>query len=486
MPNRLIASLLGFIQLFAFTIFAQTPAAPASYRADQILVMPKTGVGIVELGRLHGLHRAAVRRSFKGFRGLQVVRLAAGDSVDAAIARYQQSGLVEFAEPDYQIHLSASLPNDPKFLDGTLWGLNNTGQNGGTPDADIDAPEAWDVLTSASNIVVAVVDTGIRYTHEDLAANMWTNPNDGSHGWNAIASNNNPWDDSTHGTLVAGVLGAVGNNGKGVVGVAWQVQLMACKAFDSSGNGVISDAVTCLDFARTNGARIINASWGFNPDSAALSNAIATLQNDGIIVVTACGNSSQDIDLAPTYPASYPFDNIVSVAYTTRNDVLAGPSNFGATNVDLAAPGESIMSTFPATDSFYYPISGSSAAAPYVSGALALMLAKFPGETYQQIIARLLNGTDPLPSLTGKCVTGGRLNLRKALSPEVWLEPLADAPLQFRVFGGPNRVCVVDTSTNLTTWDSVYIDTTGARGSFDYTSALPASPQRFFRARSTP
>src|SRR5439155_927608 len=158
----------------------------------------------------------------------QVLSVPEGETVPGLIAKYQRSGLVEFAEPDYTARVFAT-PNDPKFLDGTLWGLNNLGQNGGTADADIDAPEGWDVLTSASNIVVAVLDTGVRYTHEDRAANMWVNPNGGGHGTNALDGTNDPSDENGtgHGTLVAGILGAVGNNGKGVTGVAWQVQIMA-------------------------------------------------------------------------------------------------------------------------------------------------------------------------------------------------------------------------------------------------------------------
>jgi subtilisin family serine protease len=166
----------------------------------------------------------------------------------------------------------------------------------------------------------------------------------------------------------------VGNNGKGVAGVAWRVQIMACKCFNSFGLGSISDVVTCMDYARTNGARIINASWGFT-NSLALSNAVASLRDAGIIVVAACGNSSTNIDLSPTYPASYPLDNIITVASITRSNTLATSSNFGANDVDLAAPGEGIYSTFAATDNFYLTQSGTSFAAPYVSGACALLMA---------------------------------------------------------------------------------------------------------------
>ena len=415
-------------------------------------------------------------RTFARIGNLQVIRVPKSETVASLIAAYERSGLVEFAEPDYLGQIAAT-PNDPRYMDHTLWGLDK-----------IAAPAGWDVLTSASNIVVAVLDTGVRYTHEDLAANMWVNPNDGSHGLNVVAGNTDPNDDNVHGTGVAGVLGAVGNNGKGVVGVTWRTQIMACKCFNSSGIGSVSMVVTCLDYARTNGARIINASWGFT-NSLALSNAVYSLRDSNIIVVAACGNSSADIDLNPTYPASYHFDNVVSVASTTSSDTLAPTSNFGAGSVHLAAPGENIYSTFPATDTFYFAQSGTSFAAPHVVGALALMLAKFPAETYQQIIARLLDATVPLPALAGKCVTGGRLNLRNALNPPIKLTAFPatnGAPFQLRLSSGANRICVIQSTTNLTSWIPVFTNTTSASGMFDFFDAASTnSAQRFYRATST-
>jgi subtilisin family serine protease len=402
----------------------------------------------------------------------------AGETVSGLIAKYQQSGLVEFAEPDYIGHV-AVIPNDRYYTNGTLWGLNK-----------IEAPQAWDVLTSASNIVVAVLDTGVRSTHEDLKSNMWVNVQDGGHGWNALTGTNNPSDEggTGHGTMVAGVLGAMGNNTKGVVGVAWRVQIMDCKCFNSVGVGTVSACLTCFDYARTNGARIINASWGFT-NSLALSNGVYSLRDAGIIVVAACGNGATNIDVSPTFPASYPLDNVVSVAATASDDTLASFSNYGATSVHLGAPGVSITSTWIPTDSYYLSDSGTSLAAPYVSGALALMLAEYPGESYQQVINRVLKATDPLPSLAGKCVTGGRLNLRKALTP-IRLTGFAAAnngPFQLHLSAATNLTCVIQVSADLAGWLPVFTNTTSPSGTFDFTDNQSTnSPRRFYRAVVSP
>ena len=467
----------GFAAAHASIFPGPTGSIPA-YVEDQILIQPRPQTSSGALARFHSARQARVLRTFEGIGRLQIVSVPAGETVSGLIAKYQQSGLVEFAEPDYIGRVTA-IPNDPYYANGTLWGLNK-----------IEAPQAWDTLTTASNIVVAVLDTGVRYTHEDLKSNMWVNATDGGHGWNALTGTNDPGDEggTGHGTMVAGVLGAVGNNGKGVVGVAWRVQIMACKCFNSLGVGTISACLTCFDYARTNGARIINASWGFT-NSLALSNAVYSLRDAGIIVVAACGNGATNTDVSPTYPASYPLDNVVSVAATASDDTLASFSNYGATSVHLAAPGVNILSTFVATDSFYYRDSGTSLAAPYVSGALALMLAEYPGETYQQIINRVLSATDRLPSLAGKCVTGGRLNLRKALTPiRLTGVPAANSgPFQLHLSAATNLACVIQVSTNLASWSPLFTNTTSASGTFDFTDNQSTNwPKRFYRAVASP
>jgi subtilisin family serine protease len=250
--------------------------------------------------------------------------------------------------------------------------------------------------------------------------------------------------------------------------------------------------IACINYALANGAKIINASFDSPTPSLALSNAIVAARDAGVIWVASAGNNTYNVEVNPSYPTCYGIDNVVSVAYTTRTDALGSFSNYGATHVALAAPGDQIYTTFAATDSYYYPpnglnLAGTSFSAPYVSGALALMLAKYPTENYQQIIQRLLNATDPLPSLTGKCVTGGRLNLKKALNPPIWLASVATADtgmFQLQLSTGANRQCVIQVSTSLTSWTSIYTNITSTNGTFDFTNTTVSSRQ-FFRAVTT-
>jgi subtilisin family serine protease len=327
---------------------------------------------------------------------------------------------------------------------------------------------------------------------------MWVNPLDGGNGYNAFTGTNNPNDDDGHGTLVAGVLGAVGNNGIGVCGVAWQVQLMACKCLNSNGIGSDSAVIACIDYALTNRARIINASFNSPSPSLVVSNAMVAARTAGVIWVASAGNANPgvNIDLTPSFPSCYGLDNIVSVAYTTRNDALGTLSDYGATNVALAAPGDQIYSTFNFSDTSYYPpgnlginIAGTSFSAPLVSGACALLMAQYPSDNYHQTISRLLNSVDRLPALTGLCRTGGRLNLRKALRTILvtalpWVQ---NAPFELQVAGGLNRTCTVEASSDLINWSPVYTNTATTNDTFIYRDNQSGRlAQRFFRATAAP
>lgn len=444
--TALALSVLGILPLtcfFAPPSTAIADPAPAGFRTDRALVKPKPGVALDDLAVLHAQMGAQVYRTYPDIGNLEVLILPAGlnqQDILALLAVYQLSGLVEYAEPDFTLHLLLT-PNDFRYQDGSLWNLNNWGLYGGTPDGDIDAPEGWDIQRTAENVVVAVIDTGVRHTHEDLAANMWRNPgesgrdllgfdkstngldDDGNgyiddvHGINAILGTGMPWDDHGHGSHVSGIIGGAGNNSVGVVGVCWRVPIMALKCFDAMANASISEAIECVDYARRKGAKIINASFGsYTFTSTAFRDALNSARLASIIVAAAAGNDNNNNDLNPLFPASYDLDNIVSVAATDRTDARAFFSNFGATTVDLAAPGSPVFSCYNGSDSDYRYVDGTSMATPHVSGVCALVWANQPTLTYSQVISRVLSSTDPLPSLAGKCVTGGRLNLHKALS----------------------------------------------------------------------
>jgi subtilisin family serine protease/regulation of enolase protein 1 (concanavalin A-like superfamily) len=414
-------------------------ATPAGVRTDRIIVRAREGTPAAAIQRLHGNLGTTVAQTFAHERAGSVVQLPPGLSVAQAIAAFTSSGLVEYAEPDFLLHALVS-PNDFNYVNQDQWNLHNTGVYGGVVGADIMAEQGWDLQREAPTVIVAVVDSGVRYTHEDLAANMWTNPgetgldsrgrdkrtnnvdDDGNgyiddvYGINVLTRSGNPMDDWGHGTHVAGIVGAVGNNGVGVTGVAWRVKIMAVKFIDAAANYSVSDAITALDYARLNGAKIITASWGgYAFNSGALRNAFSALRSAGIIVAAAAGNDNNNNDVTPLYPASYNFDNIIAVAATDRTDTRAGYSNYGATTVHLGAPGSPVFSTWAGTDRDYRYNEGTSMAAPHLAGAAALLRTRFPADTHQQIIQRILSSVDPLPSLTGRTKSNGRLNLAAAL-----------------------------------------------------------------------
>ncbi|MDD1729779.1 MAG: S8 family serine peptidase [Methanospirillum sp.] len=379
-----------------------------------------------------------------GVPGMQIVRPPDNRSAEEAIAEYANNSEVLYAEADTIIALSpdenresvsdssgsstiASVtPNDPGF--SLLWGLHNTGQTpfSGTADADIDAPEAWDTTVGSASVVVALVDTGVDYTHEDLAANIWTNTGeiagngidddkngyiDDIRGWDFANTDNNPMDDHGHGTHCAGIISAVGNNKTGVAGVNWNATIMPLKFLDSSGSGYTSDAISAILYANKMGAKIISNSWGGTEYSRALKEAIDA---SSAVVVCAAGNDATNIDSVPLYPASYPGSNIISVAATDYKDKLASFSNYGITSVDLAAPGVKIRSTYP--NNKYAYLSGTSMATPHVAGVAALVYAKNSSQSNAAVKAEILNGVDTMSSLKGKVLTGGRLNAAKAVA----------------------------------------------------------------------
>ena len=390
----------------------------------------------------------AVERKFGRFGGLRVISLKPGDTSESAIARLRATGRYEIVDHDYIKHAYATAggpPNDPDF--SSQWGLNNTGSNPnvagpGVAGADIHAVPAWmNTRTDASGVIVGILDTGIRLTHQDLEANLWTNTGATSgtssgtyetiqysfqylnalHGINATvrsgsAASGNPSDDNGHGTHVAGIIGAVGNNGVDGSGVAWSVQLMPLKFLSSNGMGSTSGEIICLDFALANGAQILNGSFGSPMYDPIEYTALQTLDAAGIIFVFAAGNQADDNSLTFSYPASYALNNVVTVAASDNRDDVIFFSSYGSGNVDLAAPGYQILSTYNSSDTATAILSGTSMATPFVTGSLALLKAQFPADTPRQLINRLLRHVDPNFNFNGRVQTGGRLNLAAALA----------------------------------------------------------------------
>lgn len=345
------------------------------------------------------------------------------------LAALEASGLFDYVEPDYIQHASAT-PADVAFTDGRLWGLRNLGQSGGVSGVDTQVVSAWDLTTGSSNVIVAVIDTGIRYTHRDLAANMWRNPGeiegngvdddangfvDDVFGINAITRSGNPLDDNGHGSHCAGTIGGTPNDIGELVGVAWTVRLMGLKFLSAQGSGDLSDSIRCIDYAIAKGAHIISGSYGGGGFSRATSDAIERARQAGILCVFAAGNESNNNETNPAYPASYPHNNIISVAAIDRTGALATFSNFGATSVDIAAPGVQIFSCNFQNDSVYQTISGTSMATPHVAGVAALLKARNFNEGYVTIRERLLGSTKPLAGLQGRMGTGGIVQARAAM-----------------------------------------------------------------------
>jgi subtilisin family serine protease len=388
--------------------------------------------------------------------GVMLVRVAQGGGLEETARRYMADPNVAYVEPNYKVRAYEALsapriePNDLYYQFGFLWSMDNYGQNAGSVGADIDAPEAWAIGRGSTNVIVAVVDTGIDYAHEDLAQNMWKNPGEtGLDGFgNDKASNGidddmngivddvygadyywmdgDPIDDHGHGTHVAGTIGGVGSNGVGVAGVCWNVKLMALKFLGPSGSGDTAGAISCIEYGIDQGVKVMNHSWGGGPYSVALYNAFVTARANGVLMVCAAGNSGTDNDWLKHYPSSYDCDNILAVAATDRDDLIASYSCYGKTTVDIAAPGSAILSTFPGGSATgpYATLSGTSMATPHVAGVAALLMSLSPSASWDMVKQTIMDSAVEDEALADKCVTSGHLSAYRAANMMLsyWLE----------------------------------------------------------------
>jgi subtilisin family serine protease len=407
------------------------PIDPGPSPAGGVVVRFKSGVDAGE--RAQARDEADVRREQSlPVSGMEVVKPDPGVSVHASVAALERSDDVAYAERDVR-RAAFAAPDDSFF--GLEWGLSNGGQTvggvAGTPDADIDADQAWDTTVGSADVVVGVVDTGLDLGHPDLATNVWSNPDergagresngvdddgdglvDDTTGWDWAAGDNQGLDENGHGTHVSGTIAGRADDAMGVAGVAWRARLMALRILDASGSGRVSDAIKAYGYAAVHGARIVNASLGGGSFSRAERDAIAAARD--VLFVVAAGNEGADNDTTPSYPCDYDLPNVVCVAASDQHDELAGFSNYGATSVDLAAPGVNIASAWPGAR--WALLDGTSMATPHVAGAAVLALAANPRLDTAGLRAALLSSVDALPALAGRVATGGRLNAARAVA----------------------------------------------------------------------
>ncbi|MBP8261414.1 MAG: S8 family serine peptidase [Verrucomicrobia bacterium] len=396
-------------------------AAGGPARGREALLVKFRGSALVEdvqrASADMGAHRA---RAYTLVPGLERWEVGAGQA-NGVLRQLLARADVEYAEPDFLVQTAAVIPNDPAFVN--QWGLFSS------TDADINGPEAWDVSVGDPAVVVAIIDTGVQWNHPDLAANIFVNAielngspgidDDGNgyvddiHGWDFYAGDSDPMDESGHGTHVAGIVGAAGNNGMGVAGTQWRARILPLRFIGPNG-GYVSDAIEAVEYAVAMGARISNNSWGSSSYSSALESAISKAGGKGHLFVAAAGNSGLDADKSPFYPACYPLDSIVSVAAVGQTLLRASFSNYGAQSVDLGAPGVSIYSTL--RGSTYGSMSGTSMASPHVAGVAALVLATMPDASVATIRDRLFATVRPLASLQGVTVTGGMVDAAAAVA----------------------------------------------------------------------
>lgn len=424
----------------------RTAARSVKDAEPEVLVRFKPGIKLSDIKKIAARNNDRIEDNIEAVKGLVAIDDLDGADMSHVVSQYEaMKDVVEYVAPNEVIQLDdpaaglmvrdlfdrpdPNIPNDPQF--GEQWALNNIGQDGGKVGADVRALQAWTKTRGSKDVVVAVLDTGVDYTHLDLTANMWFRPDNvpqyadtelGSfndeRGYDANVNAADPMDDNGHGTHCAGIVGAEGDNNEGIAGINWNVQIMPLKFLGRGGFGSTKDAIEAINYAidrKQKGVniRVISASWGSTANSKPLEDAIRAAGEHGILFVAAAGNSSTDNDRRPHFPSNYDLPNVISVAALDRTDSLASFSNFGAKTVHVAAPGREIVSTW--LGNAYREASGTSMATPYVSGVAALIIANEPNISLEKLRDRVIKSVDKIDSLNGKVASGGRINAAKAL-----------------------------------------------------------------------
>jgi RHS repeat-associated protein len=410
---------------------ATPPASSASkhkgkYKDGELIVRFKQNLSEQEKKQLVESQGAQLSKKLKGKSRIEKITLSQGQDVDAIASQLRKSPAVEFVEPNFLVARDQVSPGDPRFAE--QWALKNTGQSGGQPNSDIGAVSAWETTTGSQTTIIAVIDSGIDFTHPDLQHNQWTNSNeqpngrdddndsltDDLHGWDWVGGDNDPRDMQGHGTAVAGIIAAEGNNSVGITGVMWKASLMNLRVLDNTGNGEIADAVEAIDYAVDHGASVINCSWGTDDESLALKDAIERAGTSGVVVVSSAGNSGRDIETEPYYPSSFGLSNQIVVASTDNFDHLSSWSNYGGTHVTVAAPGTNILTT--TFNGGYTTVTGTSASTPFVTGVVGLLKTQRWWLSAAGTKAAIVDGARHLDELSGKVSASGVVSASGAIN----------------------------------------------------------------------
>jgi len=407
---------LGRSSLPAKRALSTQEQAPARYRDGELLVRFRSGVSEKDKETIAATHGGRRKKQLQGDSGFEKLELPAGRDAKTAVLQLMLNPQVQFAEPNFLIAKEDVTPNDPQFKQ--QWALENSGQDGGQFGSDIKAGAAWETTTGTPSTVIAVIDSGIDFTHPDLKNNQWTNPRpnaDGDlHGWDFVADSSEVKDEQGHGTAVAGIIAAEGNNGLGMTGVMWRASLMSLRVLDNTGTGDVGSAVEAIDYAIAHGAHVINLSWGTTGESIVLKEAIERALRNNVVVVCSSGNGSQDLDTNPYYPASFGLKDLIAVGATDNQDQPVSWSNWGARKVTVAAPGANILTT--QRGGGYWTVTGTSAAAPVVTGIAGLLKTIHPAANAAFVSRAISNGARQVASLSGKVSSGGIADAAGALA----------------------------------------------------------------------